>query len=35
MFGAPAAEQAVQRLKHCADRPADYTEQVFQALHQM
>ncbi|HJQ48449.1 MAG TPA: Chromate resistance protein ChrB [Amycolatopsis sp.] len=35
VFGAPAAAEAEQRLKHCADRLADYTEQVFQALHQM
>ncbi|GAA2807923.1 hypothetical protein GCM10010452_40730 [Crossiella cryophila] len=35
LFGAPAAEEAEARLKHCADRLADYTEQVFQALHQM
>ncbi|GAA0535912.1 hypothetical protein GCM10011581_24520 [Saccharopolyspora subtropica] len=35
VFGAPAAEEARQRLQHCADRLADYTEQVFQALHQM
>ena len=35
VFGAPAAAEAEQQLKHCADRLADYTEQVFQALHQM
>ncbi|WP_344864732.1 Chromate resistance protein ChrB [Amycolatopsis ultiminotia] len=35
VFGAPSAEQAEQRLKHCTDRLADYTQQVFQALHQM
>jgi hypothetical protein len=35
VFGAPSAAEAEQRLKHCADRLADYTEQVFQALHQM
>ncbi|MEU6646870.1 Chromate resistance protein ChrB [Saccharomonospora sp. NPDC046836] len=35
VFGAPAAVEAEQQLKHCADRLADYTEQVFQALHQM
>ncbi|MCP2167620.1 hypothetical protein LX83_004493 [Goodfellowiella coeruleoviolacea] len=35
VFGAPAAVDAGQRLQHCADRLADYTEQVFQALHQM
>ena len=35
VFGAPSAAEAEQQLKHCADRLADYTEQVFQALHQM
>lgn len=35
VFGAPSAAEAEQRLKQCADRLADYTEQVFQALHQM
>ena len=35
VFGAPAATEADQRLKHCTERLADYTEQVFQALHQM
>jgi flagellar biosynthesis regulator FlaF len=35
VFGAPAAAEAQQQLKHCADRLADYTEQVFQTLHQM
>ncbi|MGW5111429.1 Chromate resistance protein ChrB [Nocardia sp. NPDC004123] len=35
VFGAPAAAEAGQRLEHCADRLADYTERVFQALHQM
>ncbi|MFD2415596.1 Chromate resistance protein ChrB [Amycolatopsis pigmentata] len=35
VFGAPSAPEAERRLKHCADRLADYTEQVFQALHQM
>lgn len=35
VFGAPSAGDAEQRLKHCADRLADYTERVFQALHQM
>ncbi|MBB5159753.1 Chromate resistance protein ChrB [Saccharopolyspora phatthalungensis] len=35
VFGAPAATEAQQQLQHCADRLADYTEQVFQALHQM
>lgn len=35
VFGAPSAAEAELRLKHCADRLAGYTEQVFQALHQM
>jgi hypothetical protein len=35
VFRAPSAADAEQRLKHCADRLADYTDQVFQALHQM
>jgi hypothetical protein len=35
VFGAPAAVQAEQRLKHCTERLAGYTERVFQALHQM
>jgi hypothetical protein len=35
VFGAPAAAEAEQRLDRCAKRLADYTEQVFQALHQM
>jgi hypothetical protein len=35
VFGAPAAAQADQQLKHCAERLADYTERVFAALHQM
>ncbi|WP_405133074.1 Chromate resistance protein ChrB [Nocardia sp. NBC_01388] len=35
VFGAPAAVEADQQLAHCADRLADYTERVFQALHQM
>ncbi|MFF5986557.1 Chromate resistance protein ChrB [Prauserella flavalba] len=35
VFGAPAAAEAEQRLTHCADRLADYTERVFQALHQL
>jgi hypothetical protein len=35
VFGAPEAAEAERRLKHCADRLADYTERVFQALHQM
>jgi hypothetical protein len=35
VFGAPSAVDSEQRLKHCADRLEDYTQQVFQALHQM
>jgi DNA-binding transcriptional regulator PaaX len=35
VFGAPAAADAQQQLQHCTDRLAEYTEQVFQALHQM
>jgi hypothetical protein len=35
VFGAGAAADAEHRLKHCTDRLADYTERVFQALHQM
>ncbi|MGH3857242.1 MAG: Chromate resistance protein ChrB, partial [Pseudonocardiaceae bacterium] len=27
--------EAEQRLKHCTERLADYTERVFAALHQM
>lgn len=35
VFGAPTAAEADQRLKHCAERLADYTERVFHALHQL
>jgi hypothetical protein len=35
VFGAPNAAEAGQRLKHCTERLADYTERVFRALHQM
>lgn len=35
VFAAPAAAEADQQLKHCADRLTDYTERVFAALHQM
>ncbi|HWD06802.1 MAG TPA: Chromate resistance protein ChrB [Amycolatopsis sp.] len=35
VFGAPSAEEAEQRLKHCTTRLAEYTDQVFRALHQM
>jgi len=34
VFGAPAAAQAGQQLKHCQERLAEFTERVFQALHQ-
>ncbi len=33
VFGAPQATEATQRLQHCAERFADYTERVFAALH--
>jgi hypothetical protein len=35
VFGAPNAAEAGQQLKHCTERLADYTERVFQAVHQM
>ncbi|WP_020658639.1 Chromate resistance protein ChrB [Amycolatopsis benzoatilytica] len=35
VFGAPSAGDADAQLAHCADRLAEYTERVFQALHQM
>ena len=35
IFGAPAAADADQALKHCAERLADYTDRVFQHLHEM
>ncbi|HVW42861.1 MAG TPA: Chromate resistance protein ChrB [Amycolatopsis sp.] len=35
VFGAPAAAEAERRLQRCASRLADYTDQVFRALHQM
>lgn len=35
VFGAPEAADADQRLKHCAERLADYTERVFHTLHQL
>jgi hypothetical protein len=35
VFGAPAGVEAEQQLKHCADRLGEFTERVFQALHQM
>jgi hypothetical protein len=33
VFGAPGAADAEQRLRHCTERFADYTERVFSALH--
>ena len=35
LFGAPDAAKAEQQLKPCGERLAEYTEQVFAALHQM
>lgn len=35
VFGAPSASEADQRLKHCGERLADYTDHVFAALHQL
>jgi hypothetical protein len=35
VFGAPNAAEAAQQLKHCTERLADYTDQVFRAVHQM
>jgi hypothetical protein len=35
VFGAPGAAEAGQRLKHCTERLAEYTQRVFTALHQM
>lgn len=35
LFGAPAAAEADRQLEHCATRLAEYTDRVFQALHQM
>lgn len=34
VFGAPLAAAGDERLAQCADRLAEFTEQVFQALHQ-
>ena len=34
VFGAPLAATGDERLAHCADRLTEFTEQVFQALHQ-
>jgi hypothetical protein len=33
VFGAPAAAEAEQRLKHCAERLDDYADRVYQAVH--
>jgi hypothetical protein len=33
VFGAPAATEADQQLKHCTERLEDYTERVFAAQH--
>jgi len=35
VFGAPAAAEAHQQLKHCTEVLADFTERVFAALHRM
>jgi len=35
VFGAPSASDADTQLAHCAERLAEYTDRVFQALHQM
>jgi GTP cyclohydrolase II len=35
VFGAPNAAEAGRQLKHCTERLADYTGQVFRAVHQM
>lgn len=35
VFGAAQADEADQQLKHCAERLTDYTERVFDALHQL
>jgi hypothetical protein len=35
LFGASNATEAETRLEHCGHRLADYTERVFDALHQM
>ncbi len=34
VFGAPLATEAHLRLKQCGDRLAEFTDAVFQALHQ-
>lgn len=33
VFGAPLAAEAQQRLKHCGERLAEFTDAVFRALH--
>lgn len=35
LFGASSAAEAELQLKHCGERLADYTDQVFAALHQL
>jgi hypothetical protein len=35
VFGAPGTAEALQQLKHCAERLAEYTDLVFRAIHQM
>jgi hypothetical protein len=35
VFRAPGAAEAAQQLKHCTEKLADYTDQVFRVLHQM
>ena len=35
VFGAPNAAEGGQQLKHCTERLAEYTDRVFQAVHQM
>jgi vacuolar-type H+-ATPase subunit I/STV1 len=35
LFGASSAAEAELQLKYCGERLADYTDQVFAALHQL
>jgi hypothetical protein len=35
VFRAPGAAEAAQQLKHCGEKLAGYTDQVFRVLHQM
>jgi len=35
VFRAPGAAEAAQQLKHCTEKLAGYTDQVFRVLHQM